>query len=31
MHTLQTLQIFGLDPASEAARRAIGLIAEHGR
>jgi hypothetical protein len=31
MHTLQTLQIFGLDPASAAARRAIGLIAEHGR
>src|SRR3954469_5336479 len=31
MHTLQTLQIFGLDPASEAARRAIPLIAEHGR
>ena len=31
MHTVQTLQIFGLDPASEAARRAIALIAEHGR
>ena len=31
MHTLQTLQILGLDPASEAARRAIGLVAEHGR
>jgi hypothetical protein len=31
MHTLQTLQIFGLDPGSEAARRAIALIAEHGR
>jgi hypothetical protein len=31
MHTLQTLQIFGLDPASAAARRAIGLVAEHGR
>jgi hypothetical protein len=31
MHTLQTLQIFGLDPASGAARRAISLIAEHGR
>ena len=31
MHTLQTLQIFGLDPASEAARRAIRLVAEHGR
>jgi hypothetical protein len=31
MHTLQSLQIFGLDPASEATRRAIALIAEHGR
>ena len=31
MHTLQTLQIFGLDPASEAARRAIPLVAEQGR
>ena len=31
MHTLQTLQILGLDPASEAAKRAIALIAEHGR
>jgi hypothetical protein len=31
MHTLQTLQIFGLDPACEAALRAIALIAEHGR
>ena len=31
MHTLQTLQIFGLDPASAAARRAISLVAEHGR
>ena len=31
MHTLQTLQILGLDPASESARRAIALIAEHGR
>jgi hypothetical protein len=30
MHTLQTLQIFGLDPSSEAARRAIPLVAEHG-
>ena len=30
-HTLQTLQIFGLDPASDAAHRAITLIAEHGR
>ena len=31
MHTLQTLQILGLDPASESARRAIALVAEHGR
>jgi hypothetical protein len=31
MHTLQTLQLCGLDPASTSARRAIGLVAEHGR
>ncbi|MEV0620070.1 squalene cyclase [Nonomuraea sp. NPDC050404] len=31
MHSLQTLQILGLDPASESARRAIPLVAEHGR
>jgi hypothetical protein len=31
MHTLQTLQVFGLDPASGSARRAIALVAEHGR
>jgi len=31
MHTLQTLQILGLDADSEAARRAIRLVAEHGR
>jgi hypothetical protein len=31
MHTLQTLQLLGLDPASESARRAIALIAENGR
>jgi hypothetical protein len=31
MHTLQTLQIFGLDPASESARRSIGLVAENAR
>jgi hypothetical protein len=31
MHTLQTLQILGLDPASAAARHAIPLISEHGR
>jgi hypothetical protein len=31
MHTLQTLQILGLDPSSEAARRAVALVAEHGR
>lgn len=31
MHTLQTLQILGLEPASASAQRAIALIAEHGR
>ena len=31
MHTLQTLQIFGLDPASAVARRAVTLVAEHAR
>jgi len=31
MHTLQTLQIFGLDPMSASARRAISLVAENGR
>jgi hypothetical protein len=31
MHTLQTLQIFGLDPAGEAARRSIAFVAESGR
>ncbi len=31
MHTLQTLQILGLDPASESARRAIPLVAENCR
>jgi hypothetical protein len=31
MHTLQTLQLLGLDPASPSARRAVALIAEHGR
>lgn len=31
MHTLQTLEILGLDPASDAARRAIALVAENGR
>ena len=31
MHTLQTLQLLGLDPQSESARRAIALIAENGR
>jgi hypothetical protein len=30
MHTLQTLQLLGLDPASESARRGIALVAEHG-
>ena len=31
MHTLQTLQIFGLDPQSDAARRSIPLVAENCR
>ena len=31
MHTLQTLQLLGLDPASESARRVIALVAENGR
>ena len=31
MHTLQTLQLLGLDPASESARRAIRLVAENAR
>ena len=31
MHTLQTLQICGLDPASQSARDAGSLVAEHGR
>ena len=31
MHTLQTLQLLGLDPACESARRAIALVAENGR
>jgi hypothetical protein len=31
MHTLQTLQLLGLDPACPAARRAVSLIAAHGR
>lgn len=31
MHTLQTLQIMGLDPATDTARRAIALVAENGR
>ena len=31
MHTLQTLQIFGLEPASESAQRAVALIAKNGR
>ena len=31
MHTLQTLQLLGLDPASQSARRAIGLVAANGR
>jgi hypothetical protein len=31
MHTLQTLQLLGLDRESESARRAIGRVAENGR
>ncbi len=31
MHTLQTLQLLGLDPASQSARRAIALVAQNGR
>jgi hypothetical protein len=31
MHTLQSLLIFGLDPACAAARRAVGLVAENVR
>ncbi|HUD36198.1 MAG TPA: squalene cyclase [Streptosporangiaceae bacterium] len=31
MHTLQTLEILGLDPASASARRAVSLVAENGR
>ncbi len=31
MHSLQTLQIFGLDPACGAARRTVALVAEHAR
>jgi hypothetical protein len=31
MPTLQTLQLFGLDPASRSARRAVALVVENGR
>jgi hypothetical protein len=31
MHTLQTLELLGLDPASGSARRAVALVAEHAR
>ena len=31
MHTLQTLQILGLDPMSDVARRAVARVTEHGR
>jgi len=31
VHTLRTLLILGLDPASASARRAVGLVAENGR
>jgi hypothetical protein len=31
MHTLQTLQLLGLDPACDSARRAVALVAENAR
>lgn len=31
MHSLQTLQLLGLDPQSDSARRVIALVAENGR
>ncbi len=31
MHTLQTLQLLGLDPTCDSARRATALVAENGR
>jgi hypothetical protein len=31
MHSLQTLRLFGLDPACPSARRAVAPVAEHGR
>ena len=31
MHTLQTLQLLGLDPGSMSAQRAVALVAENGR
>lgn len=31
MHTLQTLLLLGLDPASDSARRSIALVSENGR
>jgi hypothetical protein len=31
MHTLQTLQLLGLEPGSESAQRSVALVAEHGR
>jgi hypothetical protein len=31
MHTLQTLQLLGLDPGSKSARRAVALVAQNGR
>ncbi len=31
MHTLQTLQLLGLDPTSESARRAVALVAQNCR
>ena len=31
MHSLQTLQLLGLEPSSDSARRTMALVAEHGR
>ena len=31
MHSLQTLQLLGLEPGSESAQRSVALVADHGR
>ena len=31
MHTLQTLQLLGLEPDSESAQRSVALVTDHGR